>query len=226
MSYIIKDRLPTGQIAFKEALEILNDHGVYSNGFADDCVARIGRTNLHQMMSRMQKVVSKLEEWGITKGLHFNAGKTEVIVFTKATKIDLPNKLGVSNQPIDFGTQAKYLGVVLDSKITWLPHTDKVIRKAKEFILMLRQAISKRWGPKSNYMKWANTAIIKARITYACLVWGHSLEAETRKSKLNRINKLMVAILSNTRKSTPRDALEIMYGVPPSRPKNKTGSTC
>ena len=25
----------------------------------------------------------------------------------------------------------------------------------------------------------------------------------------------MVAILSNTRKSTPRDALEIMYGVPP-----------
>lgn len=25
----------------------------------------------------------------------------------------------------------------------------------------------------------------------------------------------MVAILSNTRKSTPRDALEVMYGVPP-----------
>ena len=126
----------------------------------------------------------------------------------------MPNKLGVSNHPIDFGTQAKYLGVILDSKLSWLPHTDKVIRKAKQYIFMLRQAISKSWGPKTNYMKWAYTAIIKARITYACLVWGHSLEAETRKNKLNRINKSMVAILPNTRKSTPRDAQELMYGVP------------
>ena len=202
-------------VAFDEAIEILNEHGVYGNGFADDCVALIGGTNLHQMMSRIQKVVTKIEQWGISKGLHFNAGKTEVIVFSHATKLDLPNKLRVSDQPIDFGTQAKYLGVILDNKLSWLPHTEKVVRKAKQYIFMLRQAISKRWGPKTMYMKWAYTAIIKARIIYGCLVWGHSLNKETRSVQINRINKLMVAILSNTRKSTPRDALEVTYGVPP-----------
>lgn len=85
-------------IAFDEAIGILHEHRVYVvYGFADDCVALIGGTNLHQMMSRMQKVVTKLEKWGISKGLHFNAAKTEVIVFSKATKLDLPNKLIVSN---------------------------------------------------------------------------------------------------------------------------------
>ena len=51
-------------IAFNEAIEILNTHGVHGNGFADDCVALIGGENLDQMMSCMQKVVNKLEAWG------------------------------------------------------------------------------------------------------------------------------------------------------------------
>ena len=45
-------------VAFNEAIQILNKHGVYGNGFADDCVALIGGSNTDQMMSRMQKVVN------------------------------------------------------------------------------------------------------------------------------------------------------------------------
>ena len=72
-------------IAFNAAISILNEHGVLGLGFADDCVALIGGTNLHQMMSRIQKVVTKLEEWGLTCGLTFNHSKTEVLIFTKST---------------------------------------------------------------------------------------------------------------------------------------------
>ena len=47
------------------------------------CVALIGGTNWHHMMSRVQKVISKLEEWGLTCGLSFNPSKTEVVICTK-----------------------------------------------------------------------------------------------------------------------------------------------
>ena len=56
-------------IAFNEAIEILNTHGEHGNRFADDCVALIGGENLDQMMSRMLKVVTKLEVWGRKYGL-------------------------------------------------------------------------------------------------------------------------------------------------------------
>ena len=65
-------------IAFNEAIEILNQRGVYGIGFADDCAALIGGNNLHQQMSRIQKVVTDIEEWGRQNGLIFNALKTEV----------------------------------------------------------------------------------------------------------------------------------------------------
>ena len=72
-------------IAFNAAISILNEHGVLGLGFADDCVALIGGTNLHQMMSRIQKVITILEEWSLTCGLSFNSSKTVVVIFTKKT---------------------------------------------------------------------------------------------------------------------------------------------
>ena len=115
-------------VAFNEAIQILNTHGVYSNGFADDCVALIGGTDTEQMMRRMQKAVNNLETWGKEIGLSFNALKTEVIMFSKATSIakHLPNRLIIGTHKVPFGFQAKYLGVILDSKLTWQPQSKTV----------------------------------------------------------------------------------------------------
>ena len=206
-------------IAFNEAIEILNTHGVHGNGFADDCVALIRGENLDQMMSRMQKVVTKLEEWGNRYGLVFNPGKTEVIMFSKAHRIErkAPNKLIVRNQRINYTQKAKYLGVLLDNKLLWTKHLDSATKRAKQFLFTLKRAISKKWGPKPKYMKWAYRAIVQARLFYGCLVWGPCLRGKGNREKIDNINRLAVAMLSNTRRSTPRDALEIMYNLPPNR---------
>ena len=64
-------------------------------------------------------------------------------------------------------------------------------------------------------MKWAYNAIVQARLFYGCIVWGPSLRQKGNKEKIDNINRLAAAILSNTRKSTPRLALEVMYNLPP-----------
>ena len=132
-------------IAFNAAISILNEHGVLGLGFADDCVALIGGTNLHQMMSRIQKVVTKLEEWGLTCGLTFNPSKTEVLIFTKSTlkASQYPNKLIVGDHPVPFTQSARYLGVTLDSKLTWNLHFSKQITKCKKYLHMLQKGVKR-----------------------------------------------------------------------------------
>ena len=100
-------------IAYDEALLILNKHGVHGICFADDSLALRGGKNLHQIMSRLQKVVTELEEWGIKCGLKFNAGKTEVVIFTKANlkPKDYPSKLRVSQQEVDFGNELSLIHI-------------------------------------------------------------------------------------------------------------------
>ena len=204
-------------IAFNEAIEILNQRGVYGVGFADDCAALLGGNNLHQQMSRIQKIVTDIEDWGRRNGLVFNALKTEVVIFTRARlrEAEYPNKLIMGDNRIDFGTSVKYLGILLDAKLSWTINIELKIKKAKRTLFALRQAISKKWGPKPAYMKWLYNSIVKSRILYGVVVWGVAIRHKNLKEKLNKLNYLAVSMISNTRKTTPRLALEIMYDLPP-----------
>ena len=100
-------------------------------------------------MSRIQKVVTKLEEWGLTCGLTFNPSKTEVLIFTKSTlkTSQYPNKLIVGDHPVSFTHSAKYLGVTLDSKLTWNQHFSNQLTKCKKYLHMLQKGVKKAWGP-------------------------------------------------------------------------------
>ena len=119
-------------IAYNQAIKILNTHGVTGFGFADDSCTLVGGTNLDQMMSRTQKVVNDLIQWGRTCGLKFNPEKTVCIIFTKAKHISsYQNKLLVSGKQVEFSTTTKYLGVHLDHKLLWTTHITQALKKAK-----------------------------------------------------------------------------------------------
>ena len=141
-------------------------------------------------MSRIQKVVTDIEEWGRQKGLVFNALKTEVVIFTRARlkEAEYPNRLIMGNNRIEFGTSVKYLGVLLDAKLSWAINLELKNKKAKRTLFALRQAISKKWGPKPAYMKWLYNSIVKSRILYGVLVRGVALRHKTMKDKLNKLN--------------------------------------
>ena len=66
-------------VTFNKAIEIINSEGIYGVGFADDCCALVGGTNLGYMVQKLQNVLDKLVIWGETAGLKFNEQKTVVI---------------------------------------------------------------------------------------------------------------------------------------------------
>ena len=149
-------------IAFDTATEIINEHGIQGHGFANDSCAMIAGSNLHHMMSRMQKVINRLTDWGNQVGLKFNPSKTEVIIFSKSNlkANKLPNKLIMDDKRVPFSTHTKYLGVTLDSKLLWTQQWLNVIKAAKAYLFTLIPFISRRWGPRPVYTRWVYTTII------------------------------------------------------------------
>ena len=97
------------------------------------------------MMSRIQKVVTELENWGEKRGLKFNASKTVVIIFTKSRikAHDYPNRLLVGNNPVEFSNSVKYLGVTFDSKHLWTEHFNSQLTKWKQYLFTLKKSVYK-----------------------------------------------------------------------------------
>ena len=204
-------------IAFNHALYLLNEHGVLGISFADDCVALIGETNLNHMMSRVQKVVSNLEEWGLSCGLTFNAGKTEVIIFTKKSLAEdqKPNQLVVNYAPVPFATSAKYLGITLNHKLTWNTHFASQIAKCKRYLHMLQKSVKKPWGPKPTYIRWIYNAIVRPKLVYAALSWGHITRFPSKYQQLDKLNSFAADLITPVRCSTPVKTMEILYNLVP-----------
>ena len=204
-------------IAYDEAVYILNEHGIFGQVFADDSVGLKGGKNLHHSMSRLQKSVTKLEEWGTDRGLKFNASKTVVVIFTKSRlkSSQLPNKLKVGGIDVDFSDTAKYLGVTLDSKLNWGIHFNNQLTKCKQYLFTLKKSVCKAWGPKPVFIRWVYIAIVRPKLCYGSIAWGHTTRLDTRKGALNKLNRLAATMITPVRRSTPVKTMEILYDLVP-----------
>ena len=201
-------------IAFDRAIQIINNLFVEGNGYADDCCILIGGRNERHMVAQLQRVINKLTEWGRTCGLHFNPAKTEVVLFTR-TFHSFTRHIYVDNNRIPYSTQAKYLGVILDSRLTWRPHILDKIAKAKRFLHMVAHITRDSFGPKPRLMRWAYRCIVRPMIIYGAMCWAHETDQKGIKEKLSHLNRLALKTYCNFPPSTPTKTLEIMTDTMP-----------
>ena len=117
--------------------------------------------------------------------------------------------------PVEFSTEVKYLGVTLDSKLTWNTHFNNVATRGKQYLMQIMNALNKTWGPKPSMVRWIYTSIVRTRTTYAAMVWSHSINTKAKIKKLQQINRLATMMMAPARRSTPTKALEIINNLIP-----------
>ena len=199
-------------IAFDFAIKIINMHNIEGNGYADDCSALYGGPRLDHAISRLQRMLDSLTAWGRRCGLKFNPEKSVAVLFTRRQKTP-PRPLLIDGKPIQWKEQVKYLGLTLDKKLHWNKHIEDKVRSAKKFISHVAHITRKNWGPKPQLMRWAYLGIVRPRLTYASMIWGH--RAPHHIDKLRRLNRLAMNTFGCYPKSTPTASLEVMLDVAP-----------
>lgn len=96
----------------------------------------------------VQQDLDKLNKWFQNNLLTINVAKTNYVVFAaKNKKIEPFAPLTINNQLINGKTNEKYLGLVLDDKLTWRPHIDKIRTKLRSLTGALRISSSQSKTP-------------------------------------------------------------------------------
>jgi hypothetical protein len=75
--------------------------------------------------------------------------------------------------------EVKYLGVILDSRLTWNEPLQKIIRKAQPTFAVVRRMCGKKWDLRLNMVHWLYTRVIRPSILYAALIWWSKVMQKT-----------------------------------------------
>ena len=149
------------KIAFNPALDIINSHFTTGFGYADDLIVLRHGYKPETSINTLQKVLNKLVTWGETCNLKFNPSKTLTIIFSNKKKTPTSTiSLTLNNQAVQTVNSIHYLGVILDSKLSWELHRNTTIQNAKQNLIEISQKIAKTWGPKPYISKWIYTGVL------------------------------------------------------------------
>ena len=186
-------------------------------GFADD-LALLATLELSRSGDRgfdadtlrevTQKSLDAIEEWCKESGLQLSVMKTHSVMFTWKRKWNFTKPLKVNGTEIEIKNSTKFLGVILDSKLSWNDHIETQSKKAKGILMQCRRVVGPTWGVTPETMKWIYTAIIRPMLSYAAVVWINGMNTNRNKNLLGSVQRLSNIMVTGALPSTSRGALD------------------
>mgnify|MGYP002775207862 CR=1 FL=1 len=110
--------------------------------FADDTAIYSNSFKLNKANDYLQRNITEFEKFYNKWKIRVNTDKTKLIHFTKKTKEKNIKQLTFNNDIIKTEKEIKYLGVILDSKLNFNSHINKVTSKATGAITALYPLLS------------------------------------------------------------------------------------
>ena len=198
---------------YEPLLEAFDGSSVANYGFADDTKLKISGIDFQVMYDTAQWALRVAQKWAKSIGVEFSADKTAVMFFNKGQY--RPNKhLKMGRQILEWSRQHRYLGVIIDDRLTFEPHIDDKINAAKRKLMVLRKTFQNTWGPFPKASSYAYTGIVRPALTYGAVVWAKALKQKYI-DKLKSLQRLALVQIANVRRSTPTSSLELIYNIPP-----------
>jgi hypothetical protein len=112
----------------------LSGSSVFIQGYADDiCLLTVGKFP-NTVSGLMQWALSTVEIWCSKVRLSVNPGKTELVAFIRKRKLQGFFEPQLSGVKLSLSGSVKYLGVIVDSQLTWKEHVEVKVRKAQNLL--------------------------------------------------------------------------------------------
>jgi hypothetical protein len=140
--------------------------------FADDTNLMLINKSLKKINKHINHDLANLVQWLRSNKLFLNSNKTELVIFKSNKKKIYKNmNFRLSGKKIEPVNSIKYLGIKIDSNLSFLSHCKDIARK-----------LSRSNGMLSKIRHFVNLetllniyhAIFGSHLRYACQVWGQS----------------------------------------------------
>ena len=141
--------------------------------YADDANIIITGSNIHEIHEKLATLAQGLLRWVDSNGLALNLRKTNYIVWSKQ-KIRMDHDIVIAGTKIERKSEARFLGVIVDEKLTWSRHIATVKSKMSRYIGIMYKI--KSLLPLKARLQIFHS-FVQSHLNYCSLVWGFSAKS-------------------------------------------------
>ena len=193
-------------------------HHVHYNSkvlsFADDFLIYSAHSDPVEIIVSLQNSIDNLLPYLSSLNMKLAQQKCNLIIISKTLPLIPVNSytLNISNRIIENINKIKYLGVIIDNRLSWSDHISHISIQAKRGLAMLNYISKKAWGAHPSTLLLFYKTIVRPRLDWGCLLFNNAQKQTL--NKLNVIQNAGLRISMGCIRTTPINFLHHLTGIP------------
>lgn len=181
--------------------------------FADDLSISISCSSIVECADKINATLLGLMNWSNKTGFKFSTSKTKAIHFSRKRKLTILPIILLYGQPIIFVETHRYLGLILDKKLTWKNHLKKLKVDASRALGILKTLSCTKWGSDRETLIRIFKSLILSKLDYGCIVYSSSNNGLLK--SLDPVQNTAIRLSLGAFRSSPVTSLQCEASVMP-----------
>lgn len=199
---------------YDELLEIPLPKQVQLTGFADDVAATIVADSVEEAELLVRTTIEDVETWLKEHGLKLAKHKTEMVVLTRQKWFPKPFNVEIGETTLASVRTLRYLGVVLDEKLSFRDHLESACTKASKTVSSLSRIITNKMGPRTKKRR-VLLEVVHSILLYGAEVWADILKQKTYRRKIAAVQRRGALRVTCAYRTTSEAAVLVIAGAVP-----------
>ena len=181
--------------------------GVDCSLYVDDFLICYRSKHMHTIERQLQQCLNKIQKWALENGFKFSKTKTQCMHFCQLRGLHNDPVLKLDGVEIPVVQQYKFLGVIFDRKLSFIPHINYLKAKCHKALQLLRVVAHTDWGADKSTLLKLYKSLVRSKLDYGCFIYGSARKSYLR--CLDSIHHLGLRLALGALRTSPVESLYV-----------------
>ena len=140
--------------------------------FVDDFNICYRSKNMASIERQLQQHLNRIQSWADENGFNISSTKTVCVHFCQKWGPHPDPELYIKQARIPVVEETKFLGLIFDRKLSFIPHIKYVKKRCLKALDLLRVVAHTDWGADRTILLQLYGALVRSKLDYGCMIYG------------------------------------------------------
>ncbi|GBO16061.1 hypothetical protein AVEN_192979-1 [Araneus ventricosus] len=156
---------------------------------------------------QLQTAVNNITPWCNNNGFAISISKTVGVHFCRKRNLHLDPEIKLYGEDIKFVNEIRFLGIIVDKKLSFLPHVKQLRKKCESALNILKVLSTTAWGADRLSLLKIYRATVLSKFEYGCTIYGSARKIVLQ--KLDPVHHTALRLCSGAFRTSPVKSLYV-----------------